>query len=142
MAQRSATTPLSVHLLAHFPAALQQEVALDVVTSRAWGAHLLRLQEALKDRQGAALRALAEFCPQIGVEDVPQGGFVLWLRLPEGSGADEFAAQALRAGVQVSAGSSSFPAEPGGEYLRLSYAACSPSRVTEGVRRLGLILPA
>lgn len=125
-----------------FPAALQQEVALNVLTSRGWGAHLLQLQEALRDRQGAALRALAEFCPQVRVEDVPQGGFVLWLRLPDGSGADELASQALRAGVQVSAGSGFFPAEPSGEHIRLSYAACSPARVTEGVRRLGLILPA
>ena len=72
---------------------------------------------------------------------MPQGGFVLCLRLPEGSGADEFASQALRAGVQVSARSGFFPAEPSSEYIRLSYAACSPNRVTEGVRRLGLILP-
>lgn len=82
-----------------FPAALQQEVALNVLTSCGWGAHLLQLQEALRDRQGVALRALADFCPQVRVEDVPQGGFVLWLRLPEGSGADEFASQTLRARV-------------------------------------------
>lgn len=115
-------------------------MALNVLTSRGWGAHLLQLREALRNRQGTALRALAEFCPQFRVEDVPQGGFVLWLRLPKRSGANEFASQALRAGVQVSVGSEFFPAEPSGEYIRLSYAACSPNRVTEGVRRLGLIL--
>jgi DNA-binding transcriptional MocR family regulator len=121
-----------------------QEAALELVSSPAWDRHLAALRRALAARRAALEQALARHLPEATVSPVPAGGASLWLRLPGRAGRDEaVTAQAARCGVAVSPGSSFFPAEPPGSFLRLSFAA--PARagdLDEGVRRLAAALAA
>lgn len=64
----------------------------------------------------------------------PDGGFVLWVRLPRGD-ADEFSQVALRHGVAVVPGSVASPDHTMREYLRIPYVA-EPELLTEGVHRM------
>ena len=67
---------------------------------------------------------------------VPEGGYYLWLRLPEHVDGDRLATLAERHGVQVLP-ASHFHATPGPtHYVRLAYSYASPSEIVEGVRRL------
>ncbi|MBM4440106.1 MAG: PLP-dependent aminotransferase family protein [Candidatus Rokubacteria bacterium] len=67
---------------------------------------------------------------------LPDGGYYLWLRLPEAVDGDRLAALAEAEGVQVLP-SSHFHATPGPKnFVRLAYSYASPSEIVEGVRRL------
>ena len=68
---------------------------------------------------------------------VPEGGYYLWLRFPDGVDGDRLATLAEAHGVQVLP-ASQFHATPGPRnFLRLAYSYASPSEIVEGVRRLG-----
>lgn len=71
----------------------------------------------------------------------PQGGFFLWLTLPEGLSADALFSPAKDAGVLYVKGSDCFVS--GGERtLRLAYSGVSPAEITEGMERLGAVFAA
>ncbi|UQN08135.1 PLP-dependent aminotransferase family protein [Deinococcus sp. QL22] len=113
-----------------------QEAALGMLTARGWPRHLKTLRDTLRGRRDTMVRALAQHWPEARLSLVPQGGYNLWVQVPEGLGDLEVVEQAARAGVQVSAGSGFFPAESHEAFVRLSYAAASPAVIEEGVRRL------
>lgn len=67
---------------------------------------------------------------------VPDGGYFLWVELPEDVHVDQLAPAAAERGVAVVKGSD-FLLEGGDHSLRLAYSAVTPDQITEGVRRLG-----
>ena len=68
----------------------------------------------------------------------PQGGFFMWLELPDGMSADALLPAAQEAGVIYVAGSSCFT-EGHHNTLRLAYSGVSPEEITEGMERLGRV---
>ena len=66
----------------------------------------------------------------------PNGGFFLWLDLPESLSADDLFDTAQAAGVQYVKGSDCFR-DGGGRTLRLAYSGVSPAEIAEGMERLG-----
>lgn len=114
-----------------------QETALELVGSSAWARHLRALAAALRDRRAALLSALAARLPALLPTRPPQGGYHLWLRLPEGVDERAVAAAALRLGVAVTPGAAYFAAEPPAPHLRLSYVSTpGTAQLEEGVQRL------
>ena len=73
---------------------------------------------------------------------VPEGGYYLWLTLPDGIDADELAKRAAEAGVSVLAGSKFYArVDRGGDaspkrHMRLAYTHASPEQIDEGISRL------
>lgn len=124
----------------YFPSGPLQEAALSLLVSRGWQRHLRDLQDHLRVRRDTLVQALVRHCPQLRIPLVPRGGYNLWVQLPAGVSDLEFVEKAARIGVQVSAGSPSFPAEPSGAFIRLSYAAAPPARIEEGADKLGGLL--
>ncbi|MGA6161851.1 PLP-dependent aminotransferase family protein [Amycolatopsis magusensis] len=106
-----------------------QEAAIELLSNPAWERHLRALSTALRDRCATLATALDREIPEWTVDRVPRGGLHLWVRLP--------GPVTPPAGVAVGHGRDYFPAEPSGEYLRLSFAAAAdPGELVEGVRRL------
>jgi DNA-binding transcriptional MocR family regulator len=68
---------------------------------------------------------------------VPDGGFFIWLRLPEGIGAARLAQVARRHGVEFLAGSRCFADGSGDDHIRLAFSEEPAERIEEAVRRLG-----
>ncbi len=114
-----------------------QEAAVELVSTPAWDRHLRTLSTRLRERWTVLAGALARDLPDWAVPRIPDGGLHLWVQLPPGL-EDYVLADAARAhGVAVDAGTTFFPAEPSGAYLRLAFAAAEhPADLTEGVRRL------
>ncbi|MET8577947.1 PLP-dependent aminotransferase family protein [Streptomyces sp. NPDC005012] len=114
-----------------------QETALELVGSSAWARHLRALAAALRDRRAALLAALTARLPALLPARPPQGGYHLWLRLPEGVDERAVAAGALRLGVAVTPGAAYFAAEPPAPHLRLSYVSTpGTAQLEQGVQRL------
>ncbi|MDX6361860.1 MAG: hypothetical protein QOC85_863, partial [Streptomyces sp.] len=114
-----------------------QEAALELVGSPAWPRHLRSIATELKNRRDTMTAALRRHLPELALPHVPSGGYLLWLRLPDGTDESALVAAALRAGVAVAPGRPYFSAEPPAGHVRLSFAAVAgTSEITEGVRRL------
>lgn len=123
-----------------FVSGLLQETALELVSAPGWRRHLAQLRATLRARRDAALSAIERELPAGSLVQVPRGGFNMWIALPAELDDLAVAQAAARAGVHINAGRAWFPAEPLGPHLRLSYAAASPSELSEGVRRLGRVI--
>jgi DNA-binding transcriptional MocR family regulator len=89
----------------------------------------------MRERRDAMVAGLAHF-PEGTRCAPPQGGFFLWLELPEPLSADGLFADAQAAGVQYVKGSDCF-LEGGERTLRLAYSGVSPAEIAEGMERLG-----
>ncbi|KUM96538.1 GntR family transcriptional regulator [Streptomyces cellostaticus] len=114
-----------------------QEAALELVGSPAWPRHLRALSAELKTRRDAMTTELALHLPELALPHIPSGGYILWLRLPDGVDESSLTAAALRAGVALTPGRPYFSAEPPAGHLRLSFAAVAGTgEIAEGVRRL------
>ena len=103
-----------------------------------------RLEPDIRDRvrtyrahRDVMARAVREHLPHATFR-LPDGGYYLWLRLPDGTDSDQLAALAERHGVQILP-ASQFHAKPGPpNYVRLAYSYASPSAIVEGVSRLAV----
>ena len=116
-----------------FVSRVLQETALELLVSAVWGRHLRRLRAGLRERRDAAVSTLTERWPEAELALIPEGGFHLWLRLPDGLDEVALATAASGLGVTVNPGRHWFPAEAPGPFLRVSYAAASSDELTHGI---------
>jgi DNA-binding transcriptional MocR family regulator len=92
------------------------------------------VREALRERARTLCEALAEHLPEASFVE-PEGGYFLWVDLPDGTDvAALFDAAAIR-GVQFVKGTD-FVLEGGESSLRLAYSGVTPEEIREGVQRL------
>jgi 2-aminoadipate transaminase len=86
------------------------------------------------------LAALEEQMPEGTTWTVPEGGFFIWMTLPEGLNCAEIATIAQQRGVGIGIGTM-FYANGGGENkVRLSYSFNDDDQIREGVRTLADVM--
>ena len=105
-----------------FVAPILQHIALDVLTAPGWPRHLGTVRRLLRDRRDSLVAAVQQLLPTCALDVIPSGGMHLWLRLPDHVSDADVADAAAARGLAVTPGRASFPGEPPGSYLRLSYA--------------------
>src|SRR5258708_9725401 len=103
-----------------------QQIALDVLTAPGGVRHLGSIRRALRERRDALAAAIAAMLPGCELPVIPAGGVHLWLRLPDRPSHIDVAHLAAARGLALSPGRVSFPSEPPGPYLPLSYSAADP----------------
>jgi 2-aminoadipate transaminase len=117
------------------PNMLSQAIVGEFCRSGAILESIENVKRALRERRDALVEALERH-----VEDasfvVPEGGYFLWVELPEGVDSEQLLAAAGERGVTFVKGSD-FTLEGGGSALRLAYSGVTPEQIDEGVRRLG-----
>jgi DNA-binding transcriptional MocR family regulator len=89
---------------------------------------------ALKERAETLCEALAEQLPEARFV-TPEGGYFLWVEMPEGFDADALFKAAADRGVAIVKGTD-FLIEGGENAFRLAYSGVSPEQIREGVSRL------
>ncbi|QOC94441.1 aminotransferase-like domain-containing protein [Micromonospora craniellae] len=92
------------------------------------------VRAALGERAGALGESLRRHIPEARFVE-PDGGYFLWVELPEDVLVDKLAPAAAERGVAVVKGSD-FVVDGGRHALRLAYSAVTADRIDEGVRRL------
>ncbi|MDQ7911079.1 PLP-dependent aminotransferase family protein [Phytohabitans sp. ZYX-F-186] len=98
------------------------------------------VKAALGERARVLAAALREHIPGVRFTE-PDGGYFLWIELPEGVRADDVFTAAAERGVAVVKGSD-FLIEGGEHALRLAYSAVTVEQIEEGVRRLAAAVQA
>jgi GntR family transcriptional regulator/MocR family aminotransferase len=99
--------------------------------------HLRRVVREMGLRLAAAGRALEAHLPAGSRFTRPEGGYVMWVTLPESIDSYALLAEARRAGVVYAPGQIFFPDEQRSSSLRLSVAQATPEEIERGIRALG-----
>jgi 2-aminoadipate transaminase len=122
------------------PPLLAQAQVYEYLTAGRLEPHLEEVISFLRVRRDALLGALADNMPAGVTWTRPEGGYFLWLGLPEEVPVGELAARSAEAGVLIVPGEGCFPG-PGGEHgARLAFSFASPEEIRTGAARLaGLI---
>jgi 2-aminoadipate transaminase len=98
------------------------------------------VKAALGERAGVLAAALREHIPGVRFTE-PDGGYFLWIELPDDVRADDVFTAAAERGVAVVKGSD-FLIEGGEHALRLAFSAVTVDQIEEGVRRLAAAVQA
>jgi 2-aminoadipate transaminase len=99
--------------------------------------NLERVQGLLRARRDAMLEALERELPEGATWSRPEGGYFIWLDLPEAS---PDLARAEAAGVTFVKGTDFFADGSGTSSMRLAFSFVSPDEISDGVGRLAGLL--
>jgi DNA-binding transcriptional MocR family regulator len=126
------------------PSLLSQATVYEFLRRGALERNLQLVRSLLKARRDALLQALDEHFEGTGARwSRPEGGYFLWLELPEGADAVTLLAAAERRGVSFVPGPDFFPRGGGGGHsaARLAFSSASPGQLGDAVSRLAPLLP-
>ena len=97
-----------------------QQIVASLMRSNKMGLHIVEVSQHIKAYRDAMIDALAKALPGAMVRK-PEGGYFLWVELPEGMSGDALAARSIVHGVEVSSGRVCFPTAAAENYLCLAY---------------------
>jgi 2-aminoadipate transaminase len=121
---------------------LGQATVLEFLSRGRFEPNLERVRSLLGARRDAMLDALERAFPSGARWSRPDGGYFVWLDLPEDIDATALLERAERGGVTFVKGADFFPAGSGGRSsARLAFSYVSPAEIDEGVERLAAVLP-
>jgi 2-aminoadipate transaminase len=121
------------------PALLSQATVYEFLRRGSFEPNLERVSGLLRARRDAMLEALERELSGGARWNRPEGGYFLWLDLPEDVDASELLRRATEAGVTFVPGVD-FGGPPNS--VRLAFSYVSPQEIEEGVRRLGRLVAA
>jgi DNA-binding transcriptional MocR family regulator len=123
------------------PSFLPQATVSEYLARGLLAPNLERIRDLLRSRRDAMLDALPRACPPGASWSRPEGGYFLWLDLPEGLDAEDVLARCEEEGVTFVKGADFYPRHGGGERsARLAYSFVAPDEIAEGIARLGAVL--
>ena len=111
-----------------------QSIVYDFCSSGRIERSIATVKEALKERCATLTAALERELPEASFS-APEGGYFMWVELPEGTSVDALFDAAAERGVQIVKGTD-FLLEGGENTLRIAYSGVTPEQIDEGVRRL------
>jgi len=127
IAKRATNTYISPNMVA-------QSIVHEFCVSGAIDRSIETVKTALAERVDVLAEALNTHLPEARFTP-PQGGYFMWVTLPEGSDVDAIFAAANERGVAIVKGTD-FLLEGGHNTLRLAYSGVTVDQIDEGVRRL------
>jgi 2-aminoadipate transaminase len=116
------------------PNMVAQSIVYEFCVSGAIDGAIATVKRALSERVATLDAALQEHLPDARYT-LPEGGYFMWVELPEGTDVSALFAAASERGVQFVKGTD-FLLEGGENTLRLAYSGVTNDRIGEGVRRL------
>jgi 2-aminoadipate transaminase len=126
------------------PALLSQATVFEFLRRGRLDANLELVRSLLRARRDAMLGALDQHFAGTGARwNRPEGGYFLWLDLPDGVEAPALLPAAEAAGVTFVPGPDFFPRGGGGvSAARLAFSFASPAQITDAIGRLAAALGA
>jgi 2-aminoadipate transaminase len=116
------------------PNMVAQSIVAEFCDSGAIERSIATVKEALRERRDATAGALERHIPDARFV-TPQGGYFLWVDLPEGSDVAALEAASAERGVIFVKGTD-FLIEGGDSSLRIAYSAVPPDQIEEGIARV------
>lgn len=116
------------------PNMVAQSIVHEFCVSGGIDQSIATVKSALAERVQLLTKALDERLPDAKYE-APEGGYFMWVELPEGTNVDALFDAAKERGVAFVKGTD-FLLEGGENTLRLAYSGCTADQIEEGIGRL------
>lgn len=121
------------------PSSFSQLVISEYLNTADWKGQIDTFRGVYHERKQAMVSAVAEHLPQTTWTD-PNGGFYVWMTLPEGLDSKAMLPKAVEGLVAYTPGTAFYADGGGHRNIRLSFCYPTPTDILEGVRRLGAVI--
>jgi len=117
------------------PSSFSQLVISDYLATSDWKGQIDTFRGVYRDRRDAMLQALDDYLPDLSWT-VPNGGFYVWLTLPDRLDSKAMLPRAVTELVAYTPGTAFYADGSGKNKIRLSFCYPTPDFIREGIRRL------
>ncbi|WP_440657173.1 PLP-dependent aminotransferase family protein [Clavibacter nebraskensis] len=121
------------------PSSFSQLIISEYLHASDWKGQIDTFRGVYRERRDATLSALQEHLPSLSWT-VPNGGFYVWLKLPEQLDSKQMLPRAVTALVAYTPGTAFYADGRGRDAIRLSFCYPTPERIREGVRRMAGVI--
>jgi 2-aminoadipate transaminase len=121
------------------PTSFGQMMISEYLATADWKGQIDTFRGVYRERKDAALAAMHEFLPNLETTR-PDGGFYLWVTLPEGIDSKAMLPLAVKELVAYTPGTAFFGDGTGQKYLRICYSYPTPENIRVGIKRLANVI--
>jgi DNA-binding transcriptional MocR family regulator len=121
------------------PSSFSQIIIAEYLASADWKGQINTFRGIYRERRDAMLSALSEHLPQLSWT-VPNGGFYVWLTLPDHLDSKAMLPRAVKELVAYTPGTAFYADGGGRNKIRLAFCYPTPDFIREGIRRLTTVI--
>ncbi len=121
------------------PATFAQMMVSEYLSLTDWQGQIDTYRKLYASKRDAALEALAQYLPRVKTTH-PQGGFFLWLTLPEGLNSKEMLPLAVNELVAYTPGTAFYGDGRGANNIRVCFSHPTAENVKVGIKRLSNVV--
>ena len=123
------------------PATFAQMLVSEYLAISDWQGQIATYRELYKTKRDSALAAVRQYLPRVQTTK-PEGGFFLWLTLPEGLNSKEMLPLAVTELVAYTPGTAFFGDGRGANNIRVCFSHPTAENVAVGIKRLSNVINA
>ena len=121
------------------PATFAQMLVSEYLSISDWQGQIATYRNLYREKRDSALNALSQYLPKIKTTR-PDGGFFLWLTLPEGLNSKEMLPLAVTELVAYTPGTAFYGDGRGKENIRVCFSHPTAENVAVGIKRLSNVI--
>ncbi len=121
------------------PSSFSQMMISSYLEHADWKGQVETFRGVYRERRDAALSAMEEHLPQLETTQ-PDGGFYLWVTLPDGLDSKAMLPLAVKELVAYTPGTAFYGDGAGNNKLRICYSYPTPDRINLGIKRLSTVI--
>lgn len=121
------------------PSSFSQMLISEYLAKADWQSQIETYRDVYRERRDAALAAMNEYLPQLKTTK-PDGGFYLWVTLPDGIDSKAMLPLAVKELVAYTPGTAFYANGTGHGNLRISFCYPTPENINVGIKRLASVI--
>jgi DNA-binding transcriptional MocR family regulator len=121
------------------PSSFTQMIISEYLSTADWRGQIDTFRGVYRERRDAMLLALGDYLPDLSWT-VPNGGFYVWLTLPDNMDSKSMLPRAVRELVAYTPGTAFYANGGGRNFMRLAFCYPTPDFIREGIRRLSSVI--
>jgi DNA-binding transcriptional MocR family regulator len=121
------------------PSSFTQYVIHEYLADADWKGQINTFRGVYRERRDAMLAALDDYLPDLSWTN-PDGGFYVWVTLPENLDSKSMLPRAVKELVAYTPGTAFYADGSGRNKMRLSFCYPTPEFIREGIRRLSTVI--
>jgi 2-aminoadipate transaminase len=121
------------------PSSFTQMIISEYLSTADWRGQIDTFRGVYRERRDAMLLALTDYLPDL-TWTVPNGGFYVWLTLPDNMDSKSMLPRAVKELVAYTPGTAFYANGGGRNNIRLAFCYPTPDFIREGIRRLSTVI--